>query len=79
MTLGKILSFVTGVDEEPPLGFTVSPTLTFAERQSFLPTANTCINKATLTIPLDQNDFPEDNHLFSLFDYAFCNSHFGLV
>lgn len=79
VTLGKILSFVTGVDEEPPLGFTVPPTLTFIERLSHLPTSNTCINQLTLSIPAELSSLPDDKLLFDLYDYSFSNTYFGLV
>lgn len=79
MTVGRILSFATGVDEDPPLGFSVQPTLTFAERPSYLPTSNTCINKMTLTVPKELCDLPKDEHICAMFDYAFSNSYFGLA
>ena len=55
VTLGHILQFVTGTDEEPPLGFGIAPHIEFVEKEStgtkcpFLPTANTCAN--TLYLP----------------------------
>lgn len=76
VTLAKILRFCTGSEEEPPLGYQIQPTIEFVERQSFLPTGNTCINKMQLTIPV--NDEPADDALFNFFDFAFCNSYFGL-
>ena len=45
LTLGHILQFVCGTDEEPCLGFAKLPEIHFVEvDQSFLPTANTCVN-----------------------------------
>ena len=41
LMLGSILQFATGTDEEPILGFSIAPHLTFHEvSNSFLPTAN---------------------------------------
>lgn len=76
VTLAKILRFCTGSEEEPPLGYQIQPTMEFVERQSFLPTGNTCINKMQLTIPV--NEEPTEDALFNFFDFAFCNSYFGL-
>ena len=47
ITLGNILQFVTGLDEEPPLGFELQPSIQFVSaaeelKWSFVPTANTC-------------------------------------
>lgn len=75
-----ILMFVTCADEEPPLGFTIPPSITFVPAQEdgkFVPTANTCIcalslPHATTLIPL-----PTPDRLFSLYDYAFANAFFG--
>lgn len=72
--------FATCVDEEPLLGFTIKPNITFAEVESggkFVPTANTCICSlviphATPLIPL-----PEPDRLFNLYDFAFANAFFG--
>ena len=59
ITLGHILQFVTGSDEEPLLRFRVAPSIEFAEAKShgtnphtecpFLPTANTCAKYLVLT------------------------------
>jgi hypothetical protein len=77
VSLGKVLQFCTGSDTEPPLGYTIPPSLEFVERESYLPTGNTCINKMQLTIPSD-GEQPSEEILFNLFDFAFCNSYFGL-
>ena len=64
ITLGHILQFVTGSDEEPPLGFRVAPSIEFVQATShstnphtacpFLPTANICAN--TLYLPRRTNE-----------------------
>ena len=80
VTLGKILQFFTGVDEEPPLGFVNQPCLEFVEcYQSFIPTASTCANVLYLPRPSPQFEKPSHDILFKLYDYAFSNSYFGMV
>lgn len=49
--LGDILSFATGSNMVPPIGFSLTPSLTFHRRK--YPMANTCSN--CLTIPLYRN------------------------
>jgi hypothetical protein len=78
MDLGMILQFVTGVNAEPPLGFGIRPSISFIIDDTFVPRANTCTNKLTLPIPAEGN-LPDDETLFKLYDYAFCNSYFGLA
>ena len=81
ISLENILQFVTAMDEEPVLGYTKQPSLTFTEFQSsFLPTANTCINQLNLPRPLFGKPLPT-NHIevFELYDYAFLNSYFGMA
>lgn len=79
ITFTKILIFATSIDEEPALGFRIPPSINFPDvQESYLPTANTCINqmnipKATLLIEL-----PKDDILFNLYDLAFANSFYGL-
>ena len=84
VSLSHILQFSTGTDEEPPLGFSISPTIEFPQSEgssawSFLPMANTCSN--TLHLPRcvsSQNcQLPDDKELFQMYDYAFCSSFFG--
>lgn len=75
-SLAKILRFCTGSEEEPPLGYNIQPVVEFVERQSLLPTGNTSINKMQLTIPI--NNEPTEDEMFNFFDFAFCNSYFGL-
>ncbi|XP_062572412.1 uncharacterized protein LOC134234367 [Saccostrea cucullata] len=81
LSIGNILQFVTGAEEEPVLGFQIPPTIQFPEViNSFIPTANTCINSLQLPRPkpsIDTN-LPEDKELFALYDYAFLNSYYGL-
>lgn len=87
ITLEHVLQFVTGTDEEPPLGFSVAPCIEFVEATSrgtdshtecpFLPTANTCAN--TLYLPRHGKDLllPSEEQLFNLYDLAFANAFFG--
>jgi len=80
ITLGHMLQFVTGTDEEPVLGFELHPSLNFTEvSNSFVPTAHTCSN--TLYLPHASIDMPllETDTSFGLYDYAFVNAFFGHV
>ncbi|XP_052281203.1 uncharacterized protein LOC127878711 [Dreissena polymorpha] len=82
VSLGHILQFATGTDEEPMLGFSIHPSIEFVEVQansSFIPTANTCINCMKLPRPSLEVKLPADTELFSLYDYAFMNSFYGLI
>ena len=83
VTLGHILQFVTGTDEDPPLGFRLPPHIAFPVAQSentwhFLPTAHTCIN--TLNLPRGNYNtaVPSESDLFALYDTAFQNAYLGL-
>ena len=83
VTLGSILQFATGLDEEPPLGFELQPCIQFvaalqSNKWSFIPTANTC--SATLFLPKGSYDLPlpPEDELFEVYDFAFSNSCFGL-
>ncbi|KAJ8299975.1 LOW QUALITY PROTEIN: hypothetical protein KUTeg_021494 [Tegillarca granosa] len=79
ISVGKILQFVTGAEEEPVVGFTMKPTIQFVEKDdSFIPTANTCINCLRLPRPSSTILLPEDPELFRMYDYAFANSYYGL-
>ena len=49
------------------------------EDLSFIPTANTCINRLKLPGPCLGTSLPQDEDLFSLYDYAFLNTFYGLV
>lgn len=84
VTLEHILQFVTGSDEEPPLGFAVHPCIQFGDATgerssywSYLPTANTCAN--TLYIPKCPRDstLPSEDDLFKAYDFAFVSAYFG--
>lgn len=76
-----ILRFGTATDEEPLLGFKLAPKIRFTEMtNSFLPTANTCIN--VITIPYASNNtqqLPAAEVLFALYDEAFSSAHFGHI
>jgi hypothetical protein len=72
-----VLQFCTGSDTEPPLEYMIQPDLEFVERDFYLPTGNTFINRMQLTIPTDDEQ-PSDRVLFNFFDFAFCNSYFNL-
>ncbi|XP_028414883.1 uncharacterized protein LOC114537966 [Dendronephthya gigantea] len=78
VTLAHILQFATSTDEEPLLGFTVAPSIIFQEfTQSFLPTANTCVNAMTLPHASITVQLPHDQKLWELYDEAFLNAYFG--
>ena len=48
VTLQHVLSFTTGAEEEPVLGFQLHPTLQFVQANtSFIPTGNTCTRART--------------------------------
>ncbi|XP_070547220.1 uncharacterized protein [Ptychodera flava] len=80
LTLGSILQFATGSDEEPVLGFRYHPTIEFSEvENTFLPTANTCIGCLRLPRPTIATPLPSQETLFNLYDYAFSSSYFGNV
>lgn len=78
VTLGHVLRFATGADEEPVLGFAIHPALKFVEAgKGFLPCARTCINALMLSRGTVNNPLPSSEKIFSLFDYAFNSSYFG--
>ena len=74
--LGDLLSFVTGADQPPPLGFRLSPTIQFtADHQHILPKASTC----TLTLFISVH-LTEYERFKQAFDAALTSAHgFGLV
>ncbi|KAL5007947.1 hypothetical protein ScPMuIL_013528 [Solemya velum] len=79
VSLKQILQFVTGADEEPVLGFALCPSIQFCVVDtSFIPTANTCINCLNLPRPTSETSLPADENLFSLYDYAFQNTFYGM-
>ena len=60
VTLGMILKYITGDEEEPLLGYHVSPTTLFvkaATPRAIMPTSNTCIN--TLNLPRQVPQLPK--------------------
>lgn len=73
VTLGHILRFTTGADEEPVLGFKMHPALEFCEGGPFFPTSNTCINTLKLMRGSLSSALPSE-----LYDLAFCNAYFGV-
>ena len=79
--MGDVLTFVTGSDEEPVLGYEIHPSIYFtvAVEGNFLPTANVCINRLTLKRVDDITQKSPDN-LFTIFDYAaFANAYYGNI
>ncbi|XP_069110269.1 uncharacterized protein [Argopecten irradians] len=79
VTLGKVLQFTTSSEEEPVLGFELHPSIVFhGVDESFIPTANTCINVMRMPRPTVHMQLPEEAKLFELYDYAFSNTFYGL-
>ena len=84
ITLGSILQFATGMDEEPPLGFELQPSIQFVAanegiKWSFIPKANTC--SKTMFLPFrgfHSRSLPAEKELFEFYDIAFTNTFFGL-
>jgi hypothetical protein len=68
-------------DEEPLLGFKLTPKIRFCEvTKSFLPLANTCINVMTLPYASHSSmQLPPDNDLYDLYDEAFASVYFGNI
>lgn len=55
VSLRQILSFVTGADEIPPLGFTNSPFILFSKDKSrLLPVSSTCVLSITFSLGLTE-------------------------
>lgn len=80
VTLGHVLQFVTGTDEELVPSFELHPTLLFHEvTVSFVLTANTCSNTLYLPHPTVNIPPPDNTALFGFYDYAFLNAYFGNV
>lgn len=82
VSLQHILQFVTGASEEPTLGFCHPPSIEFVKPRDdtrFIPTANTCINSLKLPRGSLEIKLPTDEELFSLYDYAFLNTFYGLI
>ena len=91
MTLGMILKFVTGQEEEPLLGYDIQPRTNFVPAampnasalHMLVPTASTCIN--VLYLPRVNNEAVA-NHVkrdreayYKTLDMAFLNDYFGKV
>ena len=75
--LDNILRFTTCSENEPVLGYGVSPRIELVYANSPLPTANMCINKLNLVIG---DKLPSDQgRMFEIFDLTFVNNHFRLV
>jgi hypothetical protein len=84
ITLGHILQFTTGVDEEPFLGFALPPCIHFnistsTSKWSFIPTANTCTQTLYLPTGSHRCPLPVEEELFDIYDNAFSNVYFGLA
>ena len=78
ITLENILSFVTGSEHRPTLGFALNPKVLFVHLDDDicrLPTAQTCPNELRLFITKNLKD---EKVLYPLFDSAFSSSFFGL-
>ena len=78
--MGDVLTFVTGSDEEPVLGYEIHPSIYFAVavEGNFLPTINVCINRLTLKRVDDITQKFPDN-LFTILDYVFANAYYGNI
>ena len=62
------------------LGFVLHPSLIFVEvSESFLPTANTCINRLCIPRASTYLPLPKEDMLFNMYDLAFSNTHFGNI
>ena len=78
ITLGSILQFAMGMDEEP------QPSIQFVVanegiKWSFIPKANTC--SKTMFLPFrgfHSRSLPAEKELFEFYDIAFTNTFFGL-
>ncbi|XP_028414357.1 uncharacterized protein LOC114537514 [Dendronephthya gigantea] len=82
-SLNHILQFVTGADEEPPLGFCPPPSIIFVSVDNdnlweFVPTVNSCANILRLPRCVSgRYPLPDEEKLFELYDTAFANAYFG--
>ncbi|CAH3139854.1 unnamed protein product [Porites lobata] len=79
VSLGHVLRFITGTDEEPILGFKMQPSIEFCENSIFFPTSNTCINSLKLVRGSLIPPLPSEAELFQTFDVAFGCAYFGSV
>ena len=79
ITLGHVLQFATGTDEESVLGFELHPSLVFSEvKNSFIPKAN-CSNTILLPHATVSTPLPDTNQLVEFYDYAFNNAFCGNI
>ena len=83
ITLGSILQFATGMDEQPPLGFELQPSIQFVAanegiKWSFIPKANTCSKTMFLPRGSNSRSLPAEKELFEVYDIAFTNTFFRL-
>ena len=73
--------FGAGADEEPLIGFTIQPSITFSVAEAhgkFVPTANTCICSLVLPHASAFIHLPALNQLFNLYDlHLQINAFFG--
>lgn len=80
--LRDVLQFAIGATEEPVLGFVLHPSIEFVESTpstSFIPTASTCSNTLKIPRPSAEIPLPQEEDLFSYYDYAFSNAYFGFM
>jgi len=81
VNLGTILQFITGIDEEPVVGYSIHPKLTFTDAvdgsYGYLPKSSTCTNQLFLPCPSLLLKLPPEEELFLIYDMAFLGSHFG--
>ena len=76
------MMFVTGMEEEPVLGFGVEPSLCFNDVDKvsgFYPTANTCINRLKIPRPTLEVPLPTEKDLVNIYDWAFSNIEFSVM
>jgi len=79
------LQFVTCSDNEPLLGFTLKPTISFPEvdennfKWRFAPTAHTYSHSLELPIRKHDGQLPEEEELIEIYSTAFLNAFFRKV
>jgi len=88
LELGSILKFVSGATEEPLLGFTIKPKITFVmlkentvdnhNRANFAPSSHTCSNELILPRPTLIWKLPNAETLYNIYDLVFSSDYFGL-
>ena len=83
ITLESIPQFVACCDNEPVLGFSFNPTITFTpvhtfkSKWDFKPTAHTCRYALELPVRTATIDLPPENNIFDVYSTAFANAYFG--